>query len=144
MPLFQPADAVRDSTRGRLRPPAVTGGTGPAAPAGRHDIEIDGAVAGICLVPPAPRHLVIMLHGAGGTAEAGLALLAPYADRHGLAIYAPKSVGITWDRILGGYGPDVLRLQQALDQLAARLPGLGPPIIGGFSDGASYALSLAL
>jgi predicted esterase len=83
--------------------------------------------------------VVIMLHGAGGTAEAGLRLLLPYADRYGLLLYAPQSAGSTWDVIVGGYGPDVGRLQAALPRLA------GPPLtIGGFSDGASYALSLAL
>ena len=80
-----------------------------------------------------------MLHGAGGTAEAGLRLLLPYADENALLLYAPQSAGSTWDVILGRYGPDVDRIQAALPRLT------GPPLaIGGFSDGASYALSLAL
>lgn len=106
---------------------------------------MDGAFAGICLVPAsAPRRLVIMLHGAGGTAEAGLRLLLPYADQHGLVLYAPQSAGRTWDVLISGYGPDVDRIQSALDRLTGTLPPLGPPVIGGFSDGGSYALSLAL
>jgi predicted esterase len=108
-------------------------------------VEVDGTVAGIRYVPTtAPRRLVVLLHGAGGTAESGLRLLLPYADRHGLVLYAPQSTGMTWDLLVSGYGTDVRRLQSALTQLAAALPPLGPPVIGGFSDGGSYALSLAL
>src|SRR3954451_12054243 len=111
MPLFKSPDAVRDSRRGRLRLRPVTGDAPAAASPGRHDVALDGAVAGSCLVPAvAPRRLVVMLHGAGGTAEAGLGLLAPYADEYGLVVYAPKSAGATWDRIGAGYGPDVHRL----------------------------------
>ena len=133
-----------DSERGRLKLPQSTTGTGTAAP-GSHEVEVDGTVAGICHVPATvPHRLVVLLHGAGGTAEAGLRLLLPYADEHGLVLYAPQSTGPTWDLLVGGYGPDVHRLQSALDQLAVLVPAPGPPVIGGFSDGGSYALSLAL
>jgi len=115
------------------------------APAGSREVEVDGRHAGICYVPAsAPRRLLIMLHGAGGSAGAGLGLLLPYAERHGLVVYAPKSAGATWDLIVGGYGSDVRRIQSALTQISATLPPLGAPVIGGFSDGGSYALSLAL
>jgi phospholipase/carboxylesterase len=84
--------------------------------------------------------LVVLLHGAGGTAEDGLRLLLRQADRHGLMLYAPSSVGPTWDVIRGGFGPDVRRIQQALSEIRAP----GNVAVGGFSDGASYALSLGL
>jgi phospholipase/carboxylesterase len=143
-PTSGPTDAESDSRRGRLRLPPGTAGSG-AVPPGRHLLEVDGAVAGICHLPAVPpRRLMIMLHGAGGSAEAGLRLLLPYAGEYGLAVYAPRSAEVTWDRIVAGYGPDVRRIQAALTRLAGLLPPLGPPVIGGFSDGASYALSLAL
>jgi predicted esterase len=134
------------NAQGRLRLPANdTGPGGGTAAAGHHRVMVDGRLAGIRYVPrEPPRRLVIVLHGAGGTAEAGLALLLPYAETYGLALYAPKSAGVTWDVIAGGYGPDVGRLQAVLPQLAEALPGLGTPVIAGFSDGGSYALSLAL
>jgi predicted esterase len=132
------------SERGRLRlpPPSIGSAT---APAGRHEIVVDGTAAGVLLLPAtAPRRLIIILHGAGGTAEGTLRLLLPYADPYGLAVYAPQAVAMTWDLIAGGYGPDVRRIQAALPSLAAMLPPLGAPTVAGFSDGGSYALSLAL
>jgi predicted esterase len=135
---------VFDSKRGRLRPPPFTAGSA-TLPAGHHHVEVDGAFAGICYLPAGPRrHLMIMMHGAGGTAEGGLRLLLPYAEEFGLVIYAPKSAGATWDVITSGFGTDVRRIQSALNQLTGILPPLGPPVLGGFSDGGSYALSLAL
>jgi hypothetical protein len=43
-----------------------------------------------------------MLHGAGGSAEAGLQLLLPYTDEYGLLLYGPQSAAVAWDVILGG------------------------------------------
>jgi phospholipase/carboxylesterase len=58
---------------------------------------------------------------------------------------APDSRGRTWDVILGGFGPDVefinSALQYAFDRMAVDRARIG---IGGFSDGASYALSLGV
>jgi predicted esterase len=139
-----PAGAESEYERGRLRLPSATVGGTPVR-VGVREVKVDGSFAGICHLPASvPSRLLIMLHGAGGSAEAGLRLLLPYADRYGLVIYAPQSVGTTWDLIAGGYGIDVRRIQSALTQLVGAAPGLGAPVIGGFSDGGSYALSLAL
>ena len=60
-------------------------------------------------------------------------------------LLVPDSRGRTWDMILGNYGPDVAFIDQALAQTFSRY-ALNPArlAIGGFSDGASYALSLGL
>ncbi len=87
--------------------------------------------------------LVVLLHGAGGTAAHGLSLLADQADEHGLALLAPKAASSTWDVIRGGYGPDVTRLDGALTHVFAQYD-VASVAIGGFSDGASYALSLGV
>jgi predicted esterase len=88
-----------------------------------------------------PWPLVVLFHGAGSTARAGLGLLeAPKA-----VLLAPQSAGSTWDQIERGFGPDVTRLDGALRSVFATC-SIDPAriVFGGFSDGASYALSLGL
>ena len=87
--------------------------------------------------------LVVVLHGAGGDPERALSLLRAEAEEHRLLLLAPKSAAATWDVIAGGYGPDVRRIDRLLASLTAAYP-VGGLSIAGFSDGASYALSLAL
>lgn len=86
-----------------------------------------------------------MLHGAGGNAQHGVGLLQALADAAGLILLAPESRRQTWDVIMGGYGPDVSYLDRALAQTFARY-AVDPTriAVGGFSDGASYALSLGI
>ena len=85
------------------------------------------------------------LHGAGGDARSGLAPLLGLAEGAGLVLVAPESRGRTWDVLLGGYGPDVESLDRSLEQ-AFRRYAVDPArvLIEGFSDGASYALSVGL
>jgi phospholipase/carboxylesterase len=133
---------------GRLRLPAeaVTDtATDTPAPTGHGVVALDDGA--LLYVPTAPvERLVVLLHGAGGTAAAGLGLLLPHADERGLVLYAPQSSGRTWDLVgTAGYGPDVAHLQRSLDRLLPAVrPAVPTPAIGGFSDGASYALSLGL
>jgi predicted esterase len=101
-------------------------------------------------VPPSytlerPTPLVLSLHGAGGDAEGGLSLLQPLADAANLILLAPASRRQTWDVIGGEYGPDVALIDRALADVFQRYAvDTARLAIGGFSDGASYALSLGL
>jgi predicted esterase len=101
-------------------------------------------------VPPglgdgAPARLVLGLHGAGGDATAGLAPLAAAADAHRLLLLAPGSHASTWDVVRDDWGPDVRRIDDALAAVFATFPVAPDRLaISGFSDGASYALSLGL
>jgi phospholipase/carboxylesterase len=92
---------------------------------------------------PAP--LIVALHGAGGVASQLIDLLVGPADTHGIIILAPESRSSTWDVIRGGYGPDVLFIDQAL-QKVFDLYAINPQqiAVAGFSDGASYALSIGI
>ncbi|HEV7252433.1 MAG TPA: alpha/beta hydrolase-fold protein [Mesorhizobium sp.] len=93
-----------------------------------------------------PVPLALSLHGAGGTAPHGLALLQAIADRHGFLLLAPDSRRPdTWDVIRGGYGPDVAYINEALRFVFERF-AVDPRrvAVGGFSDGGSYALCLGL
>jgi phospholipase/carboxylesterase len=94
---------------------------------------------------PAPSTLVLTLHGAGGSPQGELSMLRPHADEHGWLLLAPYSRGHTWDLILGGYGPDVTFIDRALAEVFRR-SAVDPArvTIEGFSDGATYALSLGV
>ena len=95
--------------------------------------------------PRRPAPLVVMFHGAGSCAERGLRPFIPHADEQGLILLAPPSRGRTWDVILGGFGSDVSFIDQALREVFANY-AIDPERVAaeGFSDGASYALSLGL
>jgi predicted esterase len=89
--------------------------------------------------------LALTLHGAGGNAKSGISHFLRLADEAGVVLLAPESRGRTWDVLVGGYGPDVgfinRALERAFDRLALDYRRLA---LTGFSDGASYALSLGL
>jgi phospholipase/carboxylesterase len=135
--------------RGRLlaRPSAAADGD---APKGRHTLTAEGARDALLHVPAgyrrdAPAPLALMLHGAGGAAEHGLLLAQPLADESNLIVLAPQSAAVTWDAIRGGFGPDALAIDRLLGQVFARYAVDSQRVaVGGFSDGASYALGLGL
>lgn len=90
--------------------------------------------------------LAVMLHGAGGNAEHGMDLLRAYADETGLMLLAPESRKASWDIISDAqYGPDVRFIDRCLTEVFGQFAVDARRIaLGGFSDGASYALSLGL
>ena len=96
------------------------------------------------LEPGEAAPLVVLLHGATGQAdnwESGFHL----ADSLGVVYLAPDSQGQTWDAIRGLFGVDVLFIDLALEQVFSRVAiDQDRIVVGGFSDGASYALSLGL
>jgi phospholipase/carboxylesterase len=105
---------------------------------------------GLLYVPaerPTPAPLLLLLHGATGSAQGVTSRLDVFkrADELGFVVLAPDSRGRTWDVIHGKFGPDVVFIDRALEQAFARV-AVDPKrlAIGGFSDGASYALSLGI
>jgi predicted esterase len=92
---------------------------------------------------PAP--LILLLHGAGGEAAGGLGLLSGHAEKHRLVLAAPSSRTSTWDGVRGVFGTDVKVIDRALERIFQLVfVDPGRIAIGGFSDGASYALGLGL
>jgi predicted esterase len=117
---------------------------------GLHALGLDRDRDALLLVPagyradqPAP--FVLSLHGAGGDATRGLYPLRDLADEAGLILLSPASRQSTWDVIRGGYGPDIAFIDRALAAAFARC-AVDPELlaVAGFSDGASYALSLGI
>ena len=93
--------------------------------------------------PDRPAPLVVLLHGAGSDARSGLTPLRHLADEAGLILLSPKSRGRTWDAVLGRFGADVAQIDALLGHVFQRFAvDRSRLAIGGFSDGASYALSL--
>ncbi len=96
--------------------------------------------------PNTPAALAVMLHGSGGIAAHGLSYLHEYADQKNLVLLAPASQDYTWDIILGNsFDKDVIFLDGALQFVFERY-SINPEhiAVGGFSDGASYALCMGL
>ncbi|HEY7474967.1 MAG TPA: hypothetical protein VH679_08145 [Vicinamibacterales bacterium] len=92
-----------------------------------------------------PVPLLVLLHGAGGSGDRMLRRLSAVGDAAGVALLAPDSRGSTWDAIRGEFDEDVVFLNQALEKVFQTV-AVDPArlAIGGFSDGASYAVSLGL
>jgi predicted esterase len=116
---------------------------------GRHALPSRDGRGGILYVPKGydpktPTALALMLHGAGNSSEGMEFLFAP-ADQYRVIVVAPDSRDLTWDAVSGEFGPDVRYIDASLTFAFRRCP-VDPKrlAIGGFSDGASYALSLGL
>ncbi|URN14018.1 alpha/beta hydrolase-fold protein [Streptomyces radiopugnans] len=144
-------DVGEDVSHGRLsaRPSASPPGFTEGEPGTHH---LDGRA--LLRVPPsagAERTGAAVLAGGGaarsrGNGGAGADLAAPAGRvRPKLLLLAPQAADSTWDVVVGGYGPDVARLDAALHDVFRRFP-VDPAgvAVAGFSDGASYALSLGL
>ena len=142
-------DALALPTGGRLtaRPGTPTGSVTP----GEQPLSLgkdgrDGLLyvpTGYAATTPAP--LVLMLHGATGSARGALRPFRDLADDAGLVLLAPESRGTTWDAIRGDYGVDIAFIDRALAQVFQRV-AIDPArlTIEGFSDGATYALGVGL
>mgnify|MGYP000594905325 CR=1 FL=1 len=119
-------------------------------PPGRHALAYPDGREAVLVVPEGLDHtqpvpLLVMFHGAQGEANKVLPALVPWARARRFLLLAPQSMFPTWDLVIGGHGPDLARLEQALSQVAAHFR-LDPQhlALAGFSDGGSYALSLGL
>jgi phospholipase/carboxylesterase len=146
---FDPASGVQQGRAGaRLTTRPVAPKRGPSA--GVAALRLGGERDGELFVPSSYDHdrgapLALMLHGAGGRAS-NMQRVHDAAETHGVVIAAPDSRGMTWDAIrAGSFGGDVVFIDRVLQHVFSRCRVDPARIaIGGFSDGASYALSLGL
>ena len=95
-----------------------------------------------------PLPLLILLHKAGGSASewfAGGGSCARYAEKGRFIILAPESPSPSWGTGPKNWDYDYLAINRALEEAFGRCAiDRNRLAIGGFSDGASYALSLGL
>ena len=95
-----------------------------------------------------PLPLLILLHKSGGSPKewfTGGESFAPYAEKGRFIILAPESPSPSWGTGPKTWGYDYVAINRALEEAFARCAiDRNRLAIGGFSDGASYALSLGL
>lgn len=132
---------------GRLtaRPRNVVG----TAAAGQIELNLDPQRDAILYIPKTTSQqslpLLVMLHGATQSAEDMFWYLDRIPEEMGVAVLAPNSRETTWDAISDSFGPDIEFLNRALERVF-ETTAIDPArvSVGGFSDGATYAISLGL
>jgi phospholipase/carboxylesterase len=140
-------DVAHPVAAGSFRLKARPSATVTSATSGAHRLELGAGRDGVVYVPKKiapdrPLPLAVMLHGAGQSASR-MSFTFALAEECGVAILAPDSRARTWDLVLGSFGNDVRFIDAALEQTFGTIAIDRKRVaIGGFSDGASYALSL--
>jgi phospholipase/carboxylesterase len=126
---------------------AVPGTPSASVSSGESSLGLGDDRDGLLYVPatydsetPAP--LFVALHGATGAAVDWRGFYDA-CDARGMVLLAVDSRQSTWDRIRGTFASDVAFIDAALAHTFDRV-SVDPEriVLGGFSDGASYALSL--
>ena len=139
-----------EAMRGRLTARPASSTKLQSAATGLIPLRLEDAPSVLLYIPSNystanPPSLVLMLHGAGGNARGGLTLFLPVADTANIMLLAPSSQGRTWDAIMNTYGRDVHSIDKALTHVFNNYAvDTSHLAVGGFSDGASYGLSLGL
>lgn len=140
------AQTLTENARLSARPSKAYGSIAP----GLHPLGLRAERDALLYVPESAAKferapLVLSLHGATRSAERGIDLLRSLADEHGFLLLAPASIDRTWDVIGSNYGPDITFINRSLAR-AFELRAIDPArvAIAGFSDGASYSLSVGL
>ncbi len=131
----------------KMPPPTKT----PLA-AGKYRLKFSEGRETLLIVPKGiradrPVPLLVLFHGAYQGAKDVMPFFMDHARRNRFLLMLPQSLRASWDVcvVRGGYGPDVLRLDKALQRLYAHFE-IDPEHVAfaGFSDGGSYALSLGM
>jgi predicted esterase len=127
--------------------PATTSAGKPCSP-GVHALRLQNGQAVVMRVTPggpAKRALVVVLHGAGSSPEDGLRAFRGAWNEPGLVLIAPASKGQTWSILRSEQDRDLesvnLALAEAYDRCLVDRTRIA---VGGFSDGATYALTLGV
>jgi poly(3-hydroxybutyrate) depolymerase len=97
-------------------------------------------------IDPGKRYpLITVLHGAGRQDEMLVRACKDEPERRDALFLIPRSVAPTWDLIAAQERPDLDFLEFAYDLIYRRYPiDPGRQALLGYSDGASYALSVGL
>ena len=130
----------------RVSPPTEATSTG-LHPLGLATTGRDGVLfVPSSYVPATPLPLLVLLHGAGGSSANWFGSYAARAESAKFILLAPDSRFTTWDTSLGAsFSLDVPFIDLALRETFKKCAVDASKIaLAGFSDGASYALSVGL
>ncbi|MTV40577.1 alpha/beta hydrolase [Duganella radicis] len=123
----------------------------PPLEAGTHQLSFGDGRKALLHVPPDANaegrrlHLLLLLHGAGGRHGGGDHIALGHAVRHGALLLVPDAQDSSWDFLRGGFGADLAFIDRTLLWTMQRYEVDEQAMaIAGFSDGASYALSVGL
>ena len=118
--------------------------------AGDHVLAADGDRRSILFVPQSydakrAAPFCLALHGATGSGDSMLRNTRDAAEKHGVIVLSPSSGDFSWDAIRGDYADDFARVDKLLGQVFDQCT-IDPRrvAVAGFSDGATYALSIGL
>lgn len=130
--------------KARVRPPQTL------QPGGMHPLGLASGRDGILFIPssvPAdqPKPLLVMLHHAGSSGQRWFGPLRERAEALGVVVVAPDARGRTWEldrqRVVRDFAFIDGAVSHALSRARVDATRIG---IGGFGDGASYALTLGI
>ena len=117
---------------------------------GEHVLEDEGGRRSILFVPSSydaskPAPFLLALHGATGSGDSMLRGTRAPAEKHGVVVLSPSSRDFTWDAIRGSFSTDFTRIDRMLTDVFDRC-AIDPRRVGtvGFSDGATYAISMGI
>ena len=138
---------VSDLSPGQIRLPRS--GAGNRCTPGEHPLRLgNGRVARLRVTPgpsKKPRGLILAFHGAGGSPREGLFVFREAWDEPGLVLLAPGSLGTTWSALHNRLDRDLETVNRALAETWKRCRiDRRQMAVGGFSDGATHALSIGL
>ncbi len=147
--VMAPALRAQSSGRSRLHARPVSSAPSTSMP-GLHPLGLRAERDALLYVPESSSKfeqapLFISLHGASRGADRGIELFRSLADELGFLLLAPASSDGTWDAIRGTWGEDVAFVNRAMAR-TYELRRIDPARVAmaGFSDGASYSLSIGL
>lgn len=126
----------------------TTGTIGRTCKPGVHEFTLRNGRPVDMRVTPAGKHpyaLIVALHGAGGSPASGLEAFSGAWEIPGLVLVAPAAKGPTWTALFSDQDRDLESVDLVVAEAWARCPIERKRLaLGGFSDGATYALTLGV
>jgi phospholipase/carboxylesterase len=140
------------STHQQIRDAVLSARPGQMTKSGRAGLQRLGLGSGrdgILYVPDEAfnqdRPLIVLLHGSGADSHDIAGVLQGPSEEEKCILLVPDSREYTWDVLISGFGADVRLVDRALSVAFAQCRVDRSRIaIAGFSDGASYALSVGI